>query len=93
LDWPNGRLYWTDAKSQTIESVTITGKDRRTILSDVPKHPFGIAVFEDKLYWSDWDTMNIESCNKFTGKNFEPLIEAEYVYGELINIFTQLKVF
>lgn len=82
LDWPNGRLYWVDAKAQTIESVTIAGKDRRVVLADIAKHPFGIAVFEDKLYWSDWDTRSIESCNKFTGKNTEPLVQGEYIYGE-----------
>jgi hypothetical protein len=87
LDWPNGRLYWTDAKSSTIESVTISGKDRRVVLQDISMHPFGIAVFEDKLYWSDWDTLNIESCNKFTGKNFEPLVEGELVYGEFRGSF------
>ena len=82
LDWPNGRLYWVDAKLGTIESVAINGNDRRVILADLVKHPFSIAVFEDKLYWSDWDTLNIESCNKFTGKDFEPLVQGEYVYGE-----------
>lgn len=84
LDWPNGRLYWVDAKAQTIESVTIDGKDRRVVLSDMVKHPYGVAVFEDKLYWSDWDTTSIESCNKFTGKNCEPLVQGELIYGEFL---------
>ena len=83
LDWPNDRLYWVDAKRQTIESVTVKGNDRRVILADVIKHPFAIAVFEDKLYWSDWDKLNIESCNKFTGQDLESLVEGEFIYGKL----------
>jgi hypothetical protein len=71
----------------TIESVTINGKDQKIVLKDVSMHPFAIAVFEDKLYWSDWDTQNIESCNKFTGKNFEPLVQAELVHGRFCEVF------
>lgn len=33
------------------------------------RHPYAIAVFEDRLFWSDWRTHSIHSCDKFTGKN------------------------
>ena len=33
------------------------------------KHPFSLAVSEDRLFWSDWENKDIVSCNKFTGKN------------------------
>ena len=33
-------------------------------------HPFSVAVFEDRLYWSDWHSQEVQSANKFTGKNF-----------------------
>lgn len=82
LDWLNGRIYWVDAREQTIESATITGKDRRKVLKDFVQHPYSLAVFEDRLYWSDWDTMSIESCNKFTGKEHETLVQGELIYGE-----------
>lgn len=32
-------------------------------------HPFGLAVFEDKIYWSDWDTLSIHVADKLTGYN------------------------
>lgn len=81
LDWPNGRIYWTDAKDPIIESATISGKDRRTIHTDVARHPFSLAIMEDRLYWSDWDSMGIESVDKFTGKNHETLVQGEQIYG------------
>ena len=70
--WPNGlavdqitdRVYWADSKQDVIESVDLDGGDRRTILTSHPKHPFSLAVFEDSLYWSDWETQEIVSCNK-----------------------------
>lgn len=85
IDWPNRRIYWVDAHSQTIESATITGKDRRIVLGDIPKHPFGLAVFESRLYWSDWDRLSIESCDKFTGKNHDVLVQGERIFD--VHIF------
>jgi len=81
--WPNGlavdmvldRVYWSDAKKDTVESVRMDGSDRRVILDMVAKHPFSMAVFEDNLYWSDWEMQEIVSCNKFNGKNFKTLIK------------------
>jgi integrin beta 2 len=35
---------------------------------DLP-HPFGLAVFEDYIYWTDWDTASIHVADKLTGKN------------------------
>lgn len=82
LDWPNGRIYWVDAQAKTIESTTITGTDRRKIIDGIVQHPFGLAVFEDRLYWSDWDTLSIESCEKFTGKDHEVLVQGEQYFGK-----------
>jgi Low-density lipoprotein receptor repeat class B len=87
LDWPNGRIYWLDAKLKTMESVQLNGKNRKTVLSDVLKHPYGIAVFEDRLYWSDWETKSIQSCNKFTGKDRETVAKDRKIYGEKDIIF------
>ena len=83
LIWPNGlavdevldRIYWSDAKKDTIESIHMDGTGRMVILDTVAKHPFSMAVFEDSLYWSDWEMQEIVSCNKFTGKNFKTLVK------------------
>lgn len=83
LDWPNGRIYWTDAKGSTIESATISGKDRRVVLRDIARHPFSLAIMENRIYWSDWDTLGIESVDKFTGKNHETLVQGEQIFGKL----------
>lgn len=80
LDWPNGRIYWIDARNRQIESATIQGFDRRVILKDVFKHPFSIAVFGNRLYWSDKGTQAIEYCDKFTGKNHDVLTQGFDIY-------------
>ena len=35
------------------------------------KHPFSLAIFEERLFWSDWENKDIVSCNKFTGKDLK----------------------
>ena len=76
LGWPNGlavdsvldRVFWSDARLDKIESIRLDGGDRRVVLDTVVKHPFSLAVFEDRLYWSDWENRDLVSANKFTGK-------------------------
>lgn len=64
----------------------------QTVLRHVATHPYSIAIFENKLYWSDWSTNSIHSCNKFNGKNYTTLFQKnETVYG--IHIYhSSLKV-
>lgn len=44
------------------------GQRVRVITTDV-SHIFSIAVFEDYLYWTDWETARVERAHKYTGKN------------------------
>uniref|UniRef100_W4VRI0 Putative yolkless n=1 Tax=Corethrella appendiculata TaxID=1370023 RepID=W4VRI0_9DIPT len=80
LDWPNDRIYWVDAKTAIIESAKTDGTDRRVVLKEMIKHPFGLAVFEDKLYWSDWETNSVQSCHKFTGKQHSTVVRDRTIY-------------
>lgn len=60
----------------------------QVVLDGIIMHPYAIAIFEDKLYWSDFQTRSIESCNKFTGKEHHTIVRAQHeliIYG--IHIF------
>ncbi|CAK9805473.1 Vitellogenin receptor [Anthophora plagiata] len=82
IDYANNRLYWIDTKLKLIESIRLDGTDRRTVLKGVAKKPFSLAVFENKLYWSDWISNKIQSCDKFTGKNLEIIANSNStIYG------------
>jgi len=83
LEWPNGlavdqienRVYWADSKLDKIETVKIDGSDRREILTTHSIHPFSLAVYEDSLYWSDWGSREIVSCNKYNGKDYRVIVK------------------
>lgn len=47
------------------------------VLMDTIRYPVSLAVFENKLYWSDWQEKTIQSCDKFTGKNWRIVIRAD----------------
>ena len=91
VPWINGvavdvamdRIYLAEAKDDHLLSCDLDGGDARTLLRGIVKHPFSLAVFEDTLYWSDWESKEIQSCNKYTGKNKTTLVKglSQYPMG------------
>ncbi|RUS89222.1 hypothetical protein EGW08_003032, partial [Elysia chlorotica] len=81
LFWPNGltldyaaeRIYWADAKHHVIESSSLEGLQRRTVISQGLPHPFALTIFEDELFWTDWETKSINKANKFSGNGVETI--------------------
>lgn len=77
--WPNGlavdymtkRIYWLDAKLHTLNSIDYKGARRQVVLrsDQFIKHPFALDVFEDFVYWSDWELESVLKTNKFGGNN------------------------
>ncbi|XP_055870134.1 low-density lipoprotein receptor-related protein 1-like isoform X4 [Biomphalaria glabrata] len=77
--WPNGlaldyetkRLYWVDARSDSIHSVLYNGSDHRLVLKShrALNHPFSLTVFEHYVYWTDWRFNTLVMANKFNGSD------------------------
>lgn len=77
--WPNGltvdytlkRIYWTDARSDSIHTTKYDGQDHRLVIHNQEKisHPFSITVFENYVYWTDWRTNAVIRANKWNGSD------------------------
>ncbi|XP_064102114.1 low-density lipoprotein receptor-related protein 2-like [Macrobrachium nipponense] len=80
--WPNAltfdyfadRIYWADAHLDYIAYADLDGKNRHEVMrgSRVP-HVFAISVFDDYMYWTDWNLKAVLKANKFTGEGFQAL--------------------
>lgn len=73
VDVKSSRLYWTDAGTQTIESATFDGLYRRIVIGVGLPHPFGLIVYEDSIFWTDWNTKSVQMAGKFNGTNHQTL--------------------
>ncbi|KAB0803781.1 hypothetical protein PPYR_00751 [Photinus pyralis] len=75
--WPNGitldydarRIYWIDARSDSIHAAKYDGTDHHEIMRnhEMLSHPFAITLYENYIYWTDWRTNSVVRANKWTG--------------------------
>lgn len=79
IAWPNAltidyfteRIYWADAHLDYIASADLEGRHKHIVLSGerVP-HVFALTLFDDELFWTDWNLKAIVKSNKFTGGHY-----------------------
>uniref|UniRef100_A0A670IUS4 LDL receptor related protein 1 n=1 Tax=Podarcis muralis TaxID=64176 RepID=A0A670IUS4_PODMU len=74
LDYVNNRIYWADAREDYIEFASLDGSNRHIVLSQDIPHIFALTLFEDYIYWTDWETKSINRAHKTTGTNKSVLI-------------------
>lgn len=56
VDQFSERIYWVDnleGNHFAVESASLDGTDRRTLVKDVENNPYGITVDMDNVYWTD----------------------------------------
>lgn len=73
IDYDEARIYWTDARLRYIHSANLDGSDRLAIVTESMLHsfsiPFAVTVFGSSMYWTDWHTRTIYTCNKSDANN------------------------
>ena len=54
------------------------GGNRHAVLDGFVPHVFSLAVFEDWMYWTDWNHMAVEKANRFTGADRTILVNVTH---------------
>ncbi|XP_061782869.1 uncharacterized protein [Nerophis lumbriciformis] len=83
LSWPvslaydflDDRVYWADEKICCIGSATLDGDYIKILQLAETLSPFSVAVFNDRLFWSDTKRRTIRSADKNTGKDQKVLLK------------------
>ncbi|XP_051771492.1 low-density lipoprotein receptor-related protein 2 [Ctenopharyngodon idella] len=95
LDLVTKRVYWTDSHFNLVETVTYSGLDRKTVLNgghQVP-HPFGISVFENHAFFTDWVKMGVIRTNRFNGSDPTFLYRSTNRPGQIVVSHPALQPF
>ena len=80
LDFRSDRLFFCDAGTDRIESVQLDGSDRQ-LVRVIRRHAYGIALFRDTLYWTDWQTKSIYTADKTGGSVTKHVGDLDQPYG------------
>ncbi|XP_070174673.1 low-density lipoprotein receptor-related protein 4-like isoform X2 [Littorina saxatilis] len=66
IDVPNNKLYWVDAGTNRVESSDLEGNRRQIIYTgSSSRHFFGLALFQNALYISDWGVYGSSSTRSY----------------------------
>lgn len=71
----NGRLYWCDEKTSSIETVKIDGSDRHIFHHNLLHNPYRLDIFENHIYWLTRMDGSVSKVDKFGRGAVTRLIE------------------
>ncbi|XP_029038470.2 low-density lipoprotein receptor-related protein 6 isoform X1 [Osmia bicornis bicornis] len=69
IDHSARKLYWADLSTPAIDSFDLHTRKRNAVITQNIVYPFSITQYQDYIYWTDWNTGDIEKANKTTGVN------------------------
>uniref|UniRef100_UPI00398F174B low-density lipoprotein receptor-related protein 1-like n=1 Tax=Pristiophorus japonicus TaxID=55135 RepID=UPI00398F174B len=73
IDHQAEKLYFSDATLDKIERCEYDGTSRQVILKSEPVHSFGLAVYGDYIFWTDWVRRAVLRADKYTGGDLRVL--------------------
>jgi DNA-binding beta-propeller fold protein YncE len=88
--YQNFRVYWTDEKKESIESMNYDGTDRVTIAHIGIHAPHSLDIFGSHLYWINRDNRSLYTIEKF-GRGVSTLVLDRLESPLFVRIFHPLK--
>ncbi|XP_041371339.1 low-density lipoprotein receptor-related protein 2-like isoform X1 [Gigantopelta aegis] len=80
IDLVMDRIYWADRFKSSVETATIDGRERYTVVRNVLHNPFSIDLFENKLF--------VTEPNLIVELNSKPSKQETYIVQEIFRPFS-----
>ncbi|KAL7871335.1 hypothetical protein SRHO_G00063180 [Serrasalmus rhombeus] len=81
IDPVSARLCWADAGTKKLECISADGTDRQEINSGLD-YPFSLTIYNNHVYYTDWERSGIVVMDKATGKQTDFLpAQKSHLYG------------
>ncbi|XP_028025930.1 low-density lipoprotein receptor-related protein 6 [Bombyx mandarina] len=68
IDYERRAIYWAALDPPVVEFAFLNGTGRQTLADNIPM-PYALALFNDSVYWGDWNTGQIQQARKTDGSN------------------------
>ncbi|XP_032511733.2 low-density lipoprotein receptor-related protein 6 [Danaus plexippus] len=79
VDYNNNLIYWVDTKLQFVDVMGFNGENRKRVVKDGLKHPYALAYFDNKLYWTDWKKWSIYTYDIAANSSLKEIIKSDHV--------------
>ena len=96
LDVTKNWLYWGDSYNDKLEVYEFPSNKRREIIPAYRevflRNPFGLALHEDHIFWTDWSWNGVYRADREMGRNVEKVLSTQsrpmliHAYDKDINI-------
>lgn len=81
LDVTKNWLYWVDSRNDKLEVYEFSSNKRREIISARQEtylsYPFGLALHENHLFWTDWNYNGVYRVDRNTGLNTQKILSSQ----------------
>ncbi|KAJ2950571.1 hypothetical protein O0L34_g8817 [Tuta absoluta] len=72
VDYEKRAIYWAAIDPPAVEYAFLNGTGRKLLADDIPM-PYALTLYNDKVFWGDWNTGIIEVAQKADGTNRKPI--------------------
>lgn len=70
-----GRLH---AVLPALRFSDLEGRHRHTVYDGILPHPYAMTIFEDTVFWTDWNTRTVEKGHKYDGSGRVVLVNTTH---------------
>uniref|UniRef100_A0A3Q2DFF2 Low density lipoprotein receptor-related protein 2b n=1 Tax=Cyprinodon variegatus TaxID=28743 RepID=A0A3Q2DFF2_CYPVA len=67
IDYTTNKIFFADSHLNFLFA-DMDGQNRHRAIAGTLPHVFGASLFEDWIYWTDWNTHTVERAHKYTGE-------------------------